>query len=1022
MDKTEPFNRVIAVSLFALLLGPVVTAQYFGQNKVRFKTMDFEILMTEHFDIYFYPEERQEAELAGQMAERWYQHHSQILNAKLRPHQPIILYDSAPSFRATTVLPGEIGVGTGGVTEGMKGRVILPFGSDLRETNHVLGHELVHAFQYAVTSGPHGSAMAGASAISTLPLWFVEGMAEYLSLGGEDPDTAMWLRAAAQENKLPSYKQLDDPQYFPYRYGQAFWAYVGRTYGDDAIGKMLRAAGVAHSAGSAIQSVLHMKPSLLMERWATELNDLDDPILQATTPLTDNTTTVLEGTQQHPMNVSPAISPDGKHLVVFTDRNLFSIEAYLVDPMTGKFLHRITNTATDDHFDNMQFVNSAGVWSPDSKQFAFAAVDTGRPLIAIWDVDRDKVVDEIKAPELGQILHLSWAPDGKRIVFSAMKDGETDLFTTSTDNKQIQQVTHDLYSELYPAWSPSGDYIIFSTDRYTTDLQDLTFQHLELAVLDINSGEVTRAIPASAGKQIDPHWGADDNTVFFISDMTGISNVYRLDRQSGDVTQLTNAQTGVTGIASLSPALSVATETGKVVFSSFLFNGAYSVHSIETGQPGVTSTLDYATVATLPPTQRTENSQQQVSEMVPLEIPPESDFKTEPYHPKLSLDYVAPPSISAGVSNYGAAIGGGAGFYFSDMLEQHQVMASIQTISAQSSTNVFRNLSGMATYQNRTHRWTWGLMAGQSPYLSGYYTSGVANVSGQTVGVQSNVTYWQINRQVTGLLSYPFNRATRVEFAAGAQHIGFAAQAYNTYYNPYTGVAIGAGYQNIATPSGLSMAQSSVSLVHDTTVMGPLDPMAGTRYRIEFGGQAGTLNYTTGLFDYRRYFRLPKNLTIATRLMHFGRYGAGGEDYRLQNFTIGYPSLVRGYSVYSFTSADCGSTLQTTGACPAYSQLFGSRMAVGNFEVRVPMLGPVGLIRSRAFVPVEMAPFFDVGIAWRGQETTSYFLTHARKPVRSYGVSMRANIFGAFVAQLSYVNPMDRPLGWHWEFAVVPGF
>ncbi len=1021
MDKTEPLYRAATVCLLALLGGPIATAQYFGQNKVRFKDMQFEILMTEHFDIYFYPEERQEAALAGQMAERWYQHHSQILDAKLPPHQPIILYDSPPAFRATTVLPGEIGVGTGGVTEGLKRRVILPFGSDLRETNHVLGHELVHAFQYAMASGPNGSTVAGASAMSSLPLWFIEGMAEYLSIGGEDPDTAMWLRAAVNANTLPNFKQLNDPKYFPYRFGQAFWAYVGRTYGDEVIGKMMRAAGSAGTPGGAIQEVLQMKPALLIERWQTELHDTYEPVLQKTTPLTDQSTSVLTGTKQHPLNVSPSISPDGNHMVVYTDRNLFSIELYLVDPRTGKFERRITNTATDDHFDNLQFVNSAGVWSPDSKRLAFASVDTGRPLIAIYDVGKSEVVEEIRAPELGEILHVSWAPDGKRLVFAAQKGGQVDLYTTSTDNKKIQQVTNDLYSELYPAWSPSGRYVIFSTDRYTTDVQDLTFQHLELALLDINSGEISRVIPADAGKQIDPHWGADDNTVFFISDVTGISNVYRLDRSSGNVTQLTNAQTGVSGIASLSPALSVAAETGQVVFSSFLNGGEYSVHSIDINKSGLVSSLNYADVATLPPTQRTENSQEELSQMPPLEIPPESEFSTKPYHPKLSLDYVAPPSISAGVSNYGAAVGGGTGFYFSDMLEQHQLMASVQTIST-NSTNILRNLGALATYQNRTHRWTWGFMAGQSPYLAGYYNSGVANVSGQTVGVQSNVTYWQIDRQVTGLLAYPFSRATRVEFATGFHNIGFAAQAYNTYYNPYTGAVLGAGIQNLTAPSSLNMGQSSAALVHDTTVMGPLDPMAGTRYRIEFGGQAGSLNYTTGLLDFRRYFRLPKNLSIAMRVLHYGRYGAGGENARLQNISIGYPSLVRGYSVYSFSASECGPALQATGACPAYSQLFGSRMAVGNFEVRLPMLGPIGLIPSRYFLPVEVAPFFDVGIAWRGVETAPYFLTHARKPVRSYGTSVRANIFGAFVAQISYVNAMDRPLGWHWEFAIIPGF
>ena len=65
-----------------------------------------------------------------------------------------------------------------------------------------------------------------------LPLWFIEGMAEYLSIGPVDPNTAMWMRDAARQEKLPDINHLDNPKYFPYRYGQAFWAFVGGKYGD----------------------------------------------------------------------------------------------------------------------------------------------------------------------------------------------------------------------------------------------------------------------------------------------------------------------------------------------------------------------------------------------------------------------------------------------------------------------------------------------------------------------------------------------------------------------------------------------------------------------------------------------------------------------------------------------------------------------------------------------------------------------------------------------------------------------
>ena len=81
---------------------------------------------------------------------------------------------------------------------------MLPFAGPIESTDHVLGHELVHAFQYDITNT---NANSGANSALALPLWFIEGMAEYLSIGPVDPHTAMWMREAARREKLPDIRQ-----------------------------------------------------------------------------------------------------------------------------------------------------------------------------------------------------------------------------------------------------------------------------------------------------------------------------------------------------------------------------------------------------------------------------------------------------------------------------------------------------------------------------------------------------------------------------------------------------------------------------------------------------------------------------------------------------------------------------------------------------------------------------------------------------------------------------------------------
>jgi hypothetical protein len=153
---------------------PPVHAQYFGGNKVQYEKFDFQVLKTEHFDIYFYPAEEAAAAHAARISERWYARLSSILDHELSGRQPLILYASAPEFQQTNAVGGTLGEGTGGVTEALKRRIVLPTGGTLSDLDHVIGHELVHAFQYDITGSGRAVSLGSLPAASQLPLWFIE--------------------------------------------------------------------------------------------------------------------------------------------------------------------------------------------------------------------------------------------------------------------------------------------------------------------------------------------------------------------------------------------------------------------------------------------------------------------------------------------------------------------------------------------------------------------------------------------------------------------------------------------------------------------------------------------------------------------------------------------------------------------------------------------------------------------------------------------------------------------------------
>ena len=605
MKVLHSFHAVVVCCLAIgglLVTAKDSSAQYFGQNKVQYQKLDFKVLRTEHFDIYFYPEERAGTEIAARMAERWYARLSKFFHHELRGRQPLILYASPTDFQQTNVIPGDLGEGTGGVTEPIRRRIVLPLAGPLGDTDHVLGHELVHAFQFDITT-PVG-APAGENGAERLPLWFIEGMAEYLSLGPVDPNTAMWMRDAARQERLPAIKDLDNPKYFPYRWGQAFWAYVGGTYGDDLIPLMLSTAGAAGDMNTVTKKVLGVDTKELSEAWHASLHKTYDPILAATTPPSGAGRAVIRGTEQrNGMNVGPALSPDGKWIAFLSSRGLLSVDLYVADAATGDVVRKLTSTATDPHVSSIEFIYSAGTWDSQSRQLAIATVASGRPALAIYDALNGRKEREISIPGVDQVLNPTWAPDGHAVAFSGLSQGLSDLYVFDLMASRLERLTNDAYAEVHPAWSPDSRTIAFATDRFTTNLDTLAIGHYELATIDQANARVQRVQTFAGADSINPQWSRDGRQLYFISNRNGIPELYAVSVANGTTSQLTNVSTGTSGITSSSPALSVAGVRDVAAFSVY-DDGKYDIYTIETASSSGPVARRIEDAAVLPPATR----------------------------------------------------------------------------------------------------------------------------------------------------------------------------------------------------------------------------------------------------------------------------------------------------------------------------------------------------------------------------------------------------------------------------------
>ena len=1007
-------------------LAPPAHAQYFGRNKVQYEKFDFQVLKTEHFDIYFYPAEEAAAVHAARMSERWYARLSSVLDHELSGRQPLILYASAPEFQQTNAVGGTVGEGTGGVTEALKRRIVLPTGGTLGDLDHVIGHELVHAFQYDITGSGKAVSLGALPAASQLPLWFIEGMAEYLSIGPIAPQTAMWMRGALADSggdSLPFFRQLEDPRYFPYRYGHAFLAWIAGHWGDHVMGQLLRSAGRRRDVGAGLAQVLSIAPDTLVARWHNETHAAYDPLKPGTRDPEAFGPVVIAGRgDEGRYNVAPALSPDGSLMMFLSDRGLFSIDLFLADARTGKVKKQVTKTAVDPHYQSLQFIQSAGSWSPDGARFVFAGISGGRPVLSLYNVKREDMERDIRLPSLDEVFNPSWSPDGRRIAFAGLHGGLSDLFVYDLETEQLTQLTDDAFADLQPVWSPDGRFLAFATDRFTTDLTVLSIGPYALGLIDVTTRQVQRLRGLTGARHISPQWSPDGASIYFVADPDGISNVFRLELAGDGITQVTDLYIGVSGITETSPALSVAQRSGRLVYSVFKAH-AYQVFAIET--PELLAGVPYlagpapGSAAVLPPPQRRNPLLAGLLNNHQLGLPQETEFPVQPYRAGVSLTYVGQPSLVAGSNSFGTFVGGGAALYFSDMLGDHNLVTALQVNGS------LKDITAQVGYQNVSGRLNWGGVAQQLPYITGSYAQGTGDLNGEPVFIEQQLLIRQTNRDVAGVLAYPFSEVRRFELQAGYRNISFDQELRTRGFSLITGQEIFSEDEDLPAGEALNLGVGSAALVYDNSFFGATAPILGQRYRLEVAPTVGSLNFVGVLADYRRYFMPARPFTFATRLLHYGRYASDGEDSRLQPLFLGYPGLVRGYGYGSFDGFECDPEPGNPSTCPVYDRLLGSRMVIANAELRFPLLGVLGLGSGYygAF-PVDFIAFGDAGLAWDTANQPSLFGgSGTRDPVFSAGAGLRINLLGFVVAELALVHPFNRPeKNWIWQFELQPGF
>lgn len=1031
------------ISLFTIVAA--TPSLGFGKNKVQYKPLLWKSVKSPHFVTYLH--QGCDSTLVP-VAPVWIEKAYFALQSKfLFTHKttiPLIIYGSPGLFTQTNIITELLPEEVGGFTEIFKNRIAIPFNGSYKDFRHVLHHELVHAFIFGMLTDQFGNNLLTSGNIQ-LPLWFMEGAAEYLS-SGWDTDADMFLI----DRTLNSYIPLPGPElggYMAYKGGQSFLFFLASSRGDSLFQKFLLDFKKNKSVESALKKTYRTPVEDLGKEWVRELRRLYWPEIGCRQDPSREGKAISNHEESHDYyNLRPRISPDGKKIAFFSDH--YDYTRILITDTTGKILQSISQSGYGGFFESFHPFRSGLCWAPDGKSIAFVTNSQGSDEIRIVDLSHKKLRKRIKT-HLTSISSPDWSKDGKMLTFTAVDSGKSDLYLYSLDKQLLTQLTCDVRCESDPHFSPDGSTILFGVEDSTSMIPSAVSSPWgsapgNLATYSLRDSTQSQ-LTTTPWSEKQPCFSPDGRHILFVSNRNGIDNLYIAPL---DTTSAARALTNYTG-SSTTPDWSAGSD--KVAFTLF-HNQGWDIRTIDkpftrlindTLQPTrwvasfSDSTHRFFTPATIPEdtsappaaislqrdTTRVGNLPGAIPQATvddsatskPATDSLRSDHLT--VAPVPSIDRAAPAdTLSKGIANKDSlyvhdftdtmhlragdpyrisftpdmvSVGVGMGTAYSPAGQMLIALSDLMgdhriTFAGDLQGNIDEYAHLFFSYFYLKHRIDIGGGA--------FYTKDFALAS-----IFGNKIYHEMQYGGFGTAQYPLSMFSRVELQTYASHL----EQDVLYTEDPTLVS--------------NSAQTSVSYVFDNILWGITGPLNGIRAQASMQ-LSPPLSFITQPYiafesDIRHYTHLFKRFVWANRLYlgssfslnHKGsarRYLLGGnENWFLYQLNVEEYEQNIQYSLYSnFVTPFRGWN---------YVDLWGTKTAVLNTEFRFPFIRDITVVWP---LPMQVqyisgAVFADIGNAW-DKQGTSFSLSLPDKVYGGYGFGMRANL-GIFILRFDRGWPTD---------------
>ncbi|MCK4544837.1 PD40 domain-containing protein [candidate division WOR-3 bacterium] len=536
------FKFLVIVFIF-LSVSVNVNAQYFGKNKIKTKNMSWQMIVTDHFQIYYYQGGEYLAQFASNIAEDSYKEISDDLSWKIKRKTPILIYNSHSDFEQTNVLPYIIDEQIGGFTEIFKSRIVIPFDGSYENFRHVINHELTHAFQFDILYGKNIAGTIIAQTTIDIPLWFIEGMAEYESRW-LDPETDIFIRDLIINGR---YVKIQDlwmyGGYLIYKEGQMIVYYLTEIYGRKILGDILFRSKTERGFEKAIKSSCGLSLADLDIEFQKYLRKRYWKHYDKKSEYTDFSIKITKGDSTYYKDVGPAISPDGNYIAFYSDR-------------TGRYSIFLKNVFTNDtklviggertkEYEQMHILRPHISWLNKQNAFVFITKSGESDCIHIYDIEKQKVIKRIKI-NLDAMFSPSVSKNDELIAFAGINNGMEDIYICDLkSDKKYKRLTYDKYDDKNPLFI-NDSIIVFISDRPDKDC-NWQYGKYRIYTLNLNDNIIKKVSDKTFCNISRPTYS--DKYIYFTSNDEGFGNIFKMNLSNGDMEKISDVMFDIGNIS-----------------------------------------------------------------------------------------------------------------------------------------------------------------------------------------------------------------------------------------------------------------------------------------------------------------------------------------------------------------------------------------------------------------------------------------------------------------------------------------